>query len=146
MEKTFKLEEANMLLPILESLLRQAMEAKIAIEKAEEQARDLAHKIFLSGGVSVDIAASAKREATKEKAVQTLKDSVAEIHATGVQVKDLDIGLLDFPCLVNGETVLLCWKFGEGHEVKHWHGMSEGFAGRKPIETLDFQNDPEKPN
>jgi hypothetical protein len=50
-----------------------------------------------------------------------------------VQVKDLDIGLLDFPCRVNGEIILLCWKLGE-EGITHWHGVEEGFAGRKPID------------
>jgi hypothetical protein len=48
-------------------------------------------------------------------------------------VKDLDIGLLDFPCQVEGRTVLLCWKLGE-QGITHWHDTSEGFAGRKPID------------
>jgi hypothetical protein len=50
-----------------------------------------------------------------------------------VQVKDLDIGLLDFPCEVEGRTLLLCWKLGE-KGIAHWHGTSEGFANRKPID------------
>jgi hypothetical protein len=55
-----------------------------------------------------------------------------EIAAIGVQVKDLDIGLLDFPCEVDGQVVLLCWKLGE-KSITHWHGVSEGFAGRKLV-------------
>jgi hypothetical protein len=51
-----------------------------------------------------------------------------------VQVKDLDIGLLDFPCKVEGEVLLLCWKLGEP-AITHWHGVSEGFAGRKPVDA-----------
>jgi hypothetical protein len=51
----------------------------------------------------------------------------------GVEVKDLDIGLLDFPCEVDGQIVLLCWKLGE-KGITHWHGVSEGFAGRKPVD------------
>ena len=58
---------------------------------------------------------------------------MAEIDAIGVQVKDLDIGLLDFPCEVDGNTVLLCWKLGESG-ITHWHGTDEGFAGRKLID------------
>ena len=59
--------------------------------------------------------------------------SVAEIDAAGVQVKDLDIGLLDFPCVVGDEVILLCWKLGE-NGITHWHNTTEGFAGRKPID------------
>jgi hypothetical protein len=58
---------------------------------------------------------------------------MAEIDAIGVQVKDLDIGLLDFPCEVDGRVVLLCWKLGE-KSITHWHDTSEGFAGRKPVD------------
>jgi hypothetical protein len=75
----------------------------------------------------------ARRKAQREKAVQRVKDAVAEIDATGVQVKDLDIGLLDFPCRVDGEIILRCWKLGEA-TISHWHGSEEGFAGRKPID------------
>ena len=75
----------------------------------------------------------ARRKAEREKAVQRAKDAIAEIHATGVQVKDIEIGLLDFPCKVEGEVVLLCWKLGE-QKITHWHSTDEGFAGRKPID------------
>jgi hypothetical protein len=75
----------------------------------------------------------ARRKAERAKAEQRAKDAVAEIDSIGVQVKDLDIGLLDFPCEVEGEIVLLCWKLGEP-EITHWHGTQEGFAGRKPID------------
>jgi hypothetical protein len=50
-----------------------------------------------------------------------------------VQVKDLDIGLLDFPCKVEGAIILLCWKLGEA-KIAHWHSTTDGFAGRKPID------------
>jgi hypothetical protein len=62
-----------------------------------------------------------------------VKDAVAEIHSIGVQVKDLDIGLLDFPCEVEGEIVLLCWKYGE-KGISFYHGLEDGFAGHKPID------------
>ncbi len=75
----------------------------------------------------------ARRKAEREKALQKAKDAVAEIDATGVQVKDLDTGLLDFPCVVGEEVILLCWKLGE-KGITHWHGIEEGFAGRKPID------------
>lgn len=150
MEKLFTVQEANTLLPVLESLLKQAMEGKSTMEQIDKELQDLGHKIFLAGGTLVNIVAVAKRKDDRERAIQRIKDAVAEIHATGVQVKDLEMGLLDFPHLVNGETVLLCWKLGEELRVQHWHGMDEGFAGRKPIETLvkkrDKTDTPEKPN
>ena len=148
--KVFTLDEANTLLPVLESLLNEAMKNKQLMEDADQEFQDLAHKIFLNGGTLVDVPYLARRKAEREKAIQGLKDSVAEIHATGVQVKDLDVGLLDFPCQAAGETVLLCWKFGEEKKIKHWHGLEEGFQGRKPIETLSFdhkkRSNPERPH
>jgi hypothetical protein len=133
MARTFTVSEAQTLLPVLESLLRSAMEAKALIEKVDGEMQSLAHRIFLNGGTLVDIVSVARRKAEREKAVQRAKDSVAEIDATGVQVKDLDIGLLDFPCLVGDDLILLCWKMGE-KKIMHWHGPQEGFAGRKPID------------
>lgn len=143
-QKTFTLQEANLLLPVLEGLLKRAIEAKELIARSEKEFQDLHHKIFLAGGTLVNIAEISVKKAARDKAVQNIKDAIGEIHATGVQVKDLDVGLLDFPCVVDGETVLLCWRLGEPHSIQHWHGVEEGFAGRKPIGTL-FK-DSEKPN
>jgi hypothetical protein len=75
----------------------------------------------------------ARRKAEREKSLRRIKDALAEIDSTGVQVKDLDIGLLDFPCKVEGEILLLCWKLGEP-TIANWHGTNEGYAARKPID------------
>jgi len=132
-ERSFTLEEAQALLPVLESLLRTAIDGKKLIEAVDTELQELAHRVFLSGGLLVNIVQIARRKAEREKTIQKVKDTLAEIDATGVQVKDLDIGLLDFPCKVDGRTVLLCWKLGE-KGITHWHGTSEGFAGRKPVD------------
>jgi hypothetical protein len=132
-DRSFTLEEAQSLLPVLESLLRSAIDGKKQIEEADSEFQDVTHRIFLAGGMHLNIVHLARRKAEREKAVQRVKDALAEIDATGVQVKDLDIGLLDFPCEVEGQTILLCWKLGE-KGITHWHGVSEGFAGRKPID------------
>ena len=131
--RTFTLQDAQMLLPTLESLLRTAIESKKLIEDVEAELQDVAHRVFLNGGTLVNVVEVARRKAERERAVQRAKDAIAEIHATGVQVKDIDIGLLDFPCKVEGEIVLLCWKLGE-EKITHWHSNDEGFAGRKPID------------
>jgi hypothetical protein len=131
--RTFTLAEAETLLPVLESLLRAAMDGKTLIEAVDAEFQDVAHQVFLNGGTYLNIVHLARRKAEREKSVQRVKDSLAEIDATGVQVKDLVMGLLDFPCTVEGRTVLLCWKLGETG-ITHWHGTSEGFAGRKPID------------
>ena len=132
-DRSFTLEEAQSLLPVLESLLRTAIDGKKLIEAVDAELQDLAHRVFLSGGLLVNIIQVARRKAEREKTIQRVKDTLAEIDATGVQVKDLDIGLLDFPCKVDGHTVLLCWKLGE-QGITYWHDTSEGFAGRKPID------------
>jgi hypothetical protein len=132
-DRTFTLDEAQSLLPVLESLLRTAIEAKKIVDEVETEQQALQHRIFLSGGMSLNIVPLARRKAERAKAEQRMKDALAEIDSTGVQVKDLDIGLLDFPCEVEGQTILLCWKLGE-KAITHWHGVQEGFAGRKPID------------
>ena len=132
-DRSFTLEEAQSLLPVLESLRRTAIDGKKLIEAVDAELQDLAHRVFLSGGLLVNIVLVARRKAEREKTIQRVKDTLAEIDATGVQVKDLDIGLLDFPCQVESRTVLLCWKLGE-KGITHWHDTSEGFAGRKPID------------
>jgi hypothetical protein len=133
MSRTFTLSEAETLLPVLESLLRSAMQAKALIEEVDAELESLKSRIFVNGGAFVDILAVSRRKDEREKAIQRAKDAVAEIDAAGVQVKDLDIGLLDFPCVVGDEVILLCWKLGE-QGITHWHNTAEGFAGRKPID------------
>jgi hypothetical protein len=132
-ERTFTLDDAQSLLPVLESLLRTAINAKKVMDDVEAQQQALNHRIFLNGGTHVDVVPIARRKAERVKAEQRAKDALAEIDSIGVQVKDLDIGLLDFPCEVDGEIILLCWKLGE-KSITHWHGTQEGFAGRKPID------------
>ncbi|MFZ0759842.1 MAG: DUF2203 domain-containing protein [Candidatus Sulfotelmatobacter sp.] len=132
-DRTFTLDQAQSLLPVLESLLRTAIHGKKLMEEVEGEMQALSHRIFLNGGTHVDVVAVARRKAERAKAEQRAKDALAEIDSIGVQVKDLEIGLLDFPCEVDGETVLLCWKMGE-RSITHWHGVSEGFAGRKPVD------------
>lgn len=132
-DRTFTLDEAHSLLPVLESLLRTAITSKKLIEEFEGEQQELNHRIFLNGGTHVDVVSLARRKAERVKAEQRAKDAIAEIDSIGVQVKDLDIGLLDFPCDVEGRKILLCWKLGE-KAITHWHGTDEGFAGRKPID------------
>jgi hypothetical protein len=132
-DRTFTLDEAQTLLPILESLLKQAIQGKQLIEAVDAELQEVAHRVFLNGGTMLNVVHLARRKAEREKAIQRVKDALAEIDSTGVQVKDIDIGLLDFPCKVEGEIVLLCWKMGED-QITHWHNTTEGFAGRKPID------------
>ncbi len=121
------------MLPVLESLLRKSIESKALIEEIDQEFSELSERIFLNGGMLVDVRACAARKAAREKAIRVAKDTLSEINAIGVQVKDLEIGLLDFPCRVDGDVVLLCWKMGEP-TITHYHGTEEGYAGRRPID------------
>ena len=133
MSKTFTLSEAQTLLPVVEALLRKTQTAATQAGELEREMQQLSQRIFLSGGMHVDVSAAARRRAERDKAVQEAKDTLAEIDEIGVQVKDLEQGLLDFPSMMDGKPVLLCWKLGEP-TIAHWHTEEEGFAGRKPLD------------
>jgi len=144
--KTFTFEEAQSLLPVLKSLFKVAMDGKRTLEQIERESQELQRRILVSGGFHVDIVARMKRLTQREQVLQQTKDALAEIDSIGVQVKDLDIGLLDFPCVVEGEIVLSCWKYGE-EKLEYWHGLEEGFRGRRPIdERIKNPRKREKPN
>jgi hypothetical protein len=133
LSKTFTLGEAQTLLPVLESLLRKAQTAGVRVAELEMEMQQLSHRIFLSGGMHVDVVVAARRRAEREKSMQEAKDTLGEIEEIGVQVKDLEQGLLDFPCVLDGKTVLLCWKLGE-KEIGYWHSPEDGFEGRRPLD------------
>jgi hypothetical protein len=131
--KTFTIDEAQSLLPVLESLLKRAIEGKRAAQDVEERLGEVGRRIYLSGGMRVDVAAISKERAEMEGHLQRVRESVSEIDSIGVQVKDMDTGLLDFPCKVDDGVVLLCWRMGET-AIEHWHTVEDGFKGRKPVD------------
>jgi hypothetical protein len=131
--KTFTLEEAQSLLPVLESLLKRAIEGKQAAEQVESSLAELARRIYVSGGMKVDVGSIARQRAEMEAHLQLVRESLAEIDSIGVQVKDIDGGLLDFPCRLDDQVVLLCWRMGET-AIEHWHTMESGFQGRQPLD------------
>ncbi len=145
MSKTFTLGEAQTLLPVLESLLRRAQAAGVRAGELDSEMQALSQRIFLLGGMHVDVTATARRRAELDKNVQETKDTLAEIEAIGVQIKELDKGLLDFPCIVDGKTILLCWKLGE-KEIGYWHSPEDGFAGRKPLDARFSKPERDRPN
>jgi hypothetical protein len=67
-----------------------------------------------------------------ERVARELAKTIDDIVAHGAEIKDLDEGLIDFPALRHGETVLLCWKLGED-EIRYWHTLEDGFAGRQEL-------------
>ncbi len=131
--KTFTLDEAQSLLPVLESLLKRAKEAKQAADEVESGLSAIAQRIYLAGGLRVDTASVARQRAEMESHLQRVRETIAEIDTIGVQVKDLESGLLDFPCRLDDEVVLLCWRLGEP-AIEHWHTIEAGFKGRQQVD------------
>jgi hypothetical protein len=143
--KTFTLDEAQSLLPVLESLLKRAMEDKRSAQSVESDLNGLAQRIYFAGGMQLNPAGVAKRRAEMEAHLKGLRDCIAEIDAIGVQVKDLETGLLDFPCRVDDEVVLLCWRMGEP-AIEHWHTLEAGFQGRQPVDESFRRRASGRPN
>lgn len=131
--KTFTLDEAQSLLPVLESLLKRAIDGKRAAEEVETGLSELSRRIYLSGGMYVNLPQVARQRAEMESHLERVRESISEIDSIGVQVKDLENGLLDFPFKLEDEVVLLCWKMGEP-AIEHWHTMDAGFRGRQPVD------------
>jgi hypothetical protein len=134
LSRTFTLAEAQTLLPVLEALLRKAQAATSRAAELEAEMQALSQRIFLSGGMHVNVSQAAHRRAQRDKFTQESQATLAEIDEIGVHVADIEQGLLDFPCLLDGHTVLLCWQLGE-KEITHWHTPEDGFAGRKPLDA-----------
>ena len=136
MSRLFTLQEAEELLPAVERWLRSAIDSKKSASELEDQMNALLVRINIYGGVQIDVTQIAKIKSSKEQVLDQLNRSLGEMETSGVVVKDLDVGLIDFPTLLDDQEVYLCWKLGEPH-IGFWHHTSEGFAGRKSIDR-DF--------
>jgi hypothetical protein len=136
MAKRFTLAEAQRLIPDVDRLLRQALEAKTDYQAAENAIRQFTEHVMMMGGVMVDRDRALDSKTRRESAATALREAIEGVLETGCLVKDLDIGLVDFPTLLRGQEVCLCWKLGETG-IAFWHGVDEGFRGRKPIDQ-DF--------
>jgi len=121
------------MLPAVGRLIRESVQAKTRYSEAETFLQNLSQRILLLGGLSVDISVAEAMKTQKESSGESLKQSLEKIEQMGVLVKDLDVGLVDFPTLYLGEEVYLCWRMDE-RDIEHWHGVHEGFAGRKEID------------
>lgn len=131
----FTPEEANTALAEVRPLVEQMVEHRRAHVAALEQQELLAARIKGNGG-GIPPAVLADATAAVEREARSLARTVDAIAKHGAEVKDLDEGLIDFPALHRGETVLLCWKLGED-EIRWWHRVEDGFAGRRPVQELD---------
>jgi hypothetical protein len=145
LSKTFTLSEAQTLLPVVEALVRRAQSAGLRAVELESEMQELNRRIFVSGGMRVNVTVAARRRAERDKSLQEAKDTLAEIEAIGVQIKDLEQGLLDFPSTMEGRIVLLCWKQGE-KEIGSWYFAEDGYEGRKPLDGRFGKSERERPN
>ena len=136
MPRYFTLIEAERLLPAVERHIRDAVALKSEYQEAEGNIQRATQRIVTMGGTVVNREYFATERSRRDAAAAALKKAIEDIHEMGVQVKDLDIGLIDFPTLYHGQEVLMCWKLGESG-IGFWHGLEEGFRGRKPVDE-DF--------
>ena len=139
MPRYFTLAEARAALPVVGRSIREAVQAKAHYMEAEKAIQDLVQRILMMGGINVDTVAAEAWKAQYDSNAQALKNSMERIEDLGVLVKDLDIGLVDFPTLFRGEEVYLCWRMDES-DIDHWHGVNEGVAGRRPIDKHFVDN------
>ena len=127
----FTPEEANAELEQVRPLVEQLVAARTEHVAALERQEELERKIKGNGG-GIPPAELAEATAEVDALARRLAKLVDEINEHGAEVKDLDTGLIDFPALRHGETVLLCWQLGED-EIAFWHRLDDGYAGRRPL-------------
>jgi hypothetical protein len=130
-ERYFTPSEANELLAEVRPLAESLVERRNGMRLAAERRARLTARIAGNGG-DLDPQEPGELDEQFERESQAVARAVEGLQRLGLLVKDLDRGLVDFPALHNGEEVLLCWQVGED-EVAYWHGVDEGFAGRKPL-------------
>jgi hypothetical protein len=134
MPRFFTLQEAERVLPDVASAIREAIALKAEYERMESEWQSFSQRVALMGGVRVDRGQMMEQKNCRDQSVLALKHAIDKVHEFGCLVKDLEIGLIDFPTLFQGEEVYLCWKLGEAG-IGFWHGVNEGFRGRKPIDS-----------
>lgn len=125
-DKVFTLAEANALIPRLSILMSRLQPALLALRAAAEK---------LANGPAAETSIDEWFEQDPEVREHALlvRDLLGELQSFGVQIKGLELGLVDFPADLGGERVLLCWQYGED-EVSFFHSLDEGFAGRRPLD------------
>ncbi|MDQ3172579.1 MAG: DUF2203 domain-containing protein [Acidobacteriota bacterium] len=124
--KIFTVEEANALLPTVRNILGRIQRARKRISAFRHGAKKAAEGAEQGGGGLLEGLQYAKL-------LMDLTSQTGELEELGVQLKDFNRGLVDFPSLRDGRVVLLCWQIGEGDELEWWHDVEAGFAGRTPL-------------
>ncbi|HLL71619.1 MAG TPA: DUF2203 domain-containing protein [Pyrinomonadaceae bacterium] len=124
--KLFTLSEANALLPTVRRIAASISRAHETVKSLQEEARGAAGRADAGGGFMAE-------GVRYVQALLSLSERTDELESLGVQLKDYQRGLLDFPSMREGRVVLLCWQLGEGDRIEWWHDLETGFAGRQPI-------------
>jgi hypothetical protein len=130
-EREFTLEEANAAVEELRPVVARMVEHGRKLAEAQRDQRGLVTRIAGNGGDMQPSDLSELAE-TIQREADAIGACAEQINAAGAQIKSLEEGLLDFPSRRDGELILLCWKLGED-DIGYWHGLDEGFAGRKPL-------------
>jgi hypothetical protein len=128
----FTVRAVEALIPRLQSQMGRAMAAHTEAARLRSALEAGQREVVLAGGMRLRQEWWRARRAGIERANRELRAGLGDILETGGVPKDLELGLVDFPGLVQGREVNLCWRYGEKH-VRFWHGLDEGFGGRKPI-------------
>jgi hypothetical protein len=124
--KIFTVQEANALLPEVRIIAGKIQRAHRKLSQFRDEAKEAAAAAERGGGGMANGVAYAT-------VLTDLTTQMAELETLGVQLKDFERGLVDFPSLRDGRVVLLCWQLGEGDELEWWHDVDAGFAGRTPL-------------
>lgn len=138
MARRFTLAEAQNLIPRVDILLREAVSLKTDYQEAEGVIQTMARRVTLMGGMIVDRDQAVDAKNRRDAVAAKLRAVIEQVQEFGCLIKDLDTGLIDFPTLLRGVEVYLCWKLGES-KIEFWHGVDEGFRGRKAIDQ-DFRD------
>jgi hypothetical protein len=131
-ERSFTPGEANNALPQVRPVAERLVALRTRMRELEQTQSELVTAIGGNGGgyAATDLNAAQSELAGLADAAIACVERLDEL---GVQLKDIDSGLLDFPSERDGRPVLLCWRVGED-SIAYWHGLEDGFAGRKPID------------
>jgi hypothetical protein len=128
----FTPDEVEVLIPRLAELMGPLVDLHREVLRLRADLAGEQRRIMLSGGGILDRDAWRDRSRRVEELTRDIQQGIGAIMALGGVPKDLAIGLVDFPHLMDGREVNLCWRLGETG-VGFWHGLDEGFAGRKPL-------------
>ncbi len=131
-ERYFSVADVEALIPALTRLMKRVMTANAEAAEARERLQGEQQRIALAGGGVLDRRAWRADLERIERLTAEVQQGLGEIVELGGAPKDLGLGLVDFLHLREGREVNLCWKYGE-REIRHWHGVDEGYAGRKPL-------------